>query len=224
MDIALGNKEFWQKVNKRFTLMYPNERVVAFLARNFKDFDANSAKNALDVGFGNGRHLKLLSDYNFNVYGVDYDEDAVETCRKRFADNTNIRALYNKALWEMEDGTSFDAVIAYGVLFLASKAEMIAQIKNIFGRMKSGGKLAADFRTKEDFSFAKGEQLDSNTYRLDGRAGGYANLSYSYYDIEELKEILSSCGFEVARFERTDYWKANLAEHHSWWNIEALKA
>jgi SAM-dependent methyltransferase len=218
-----NGKSFWQKVNKRFALMYPNERVVSFLGRNFKNFEENASKNALDVGFGNGRHLKLLSDYNFIVYGIDYDEDALEVCRNRFNGNPNIRALYTASILEMEMDRLFDAIVAYGVLFMTSKSEVRAQMKKLFGYLKSGGRMAADFRTKEDFSYAKGIQIDSNTYQLDERALGYAGLVYSYYDFEELKEMFESNGFTVTLIERSDYWKANLTEHHSWWNIEVMK-
>ena len=51
------NKYIWDSVIKKDVMLYPNERVVAFLARNYKDIENNkNGKKALDIGFGSGRH------------------------------------------------------------------------------------------------------------------------------------------------------------------------
>lgn len=218
MELHNKTKEVWRKVYKEGgKLLYPHERAVAFLAINFPSLEENSKKNAFDLGFGGGRHIKLLSDYEFNVYGIDYNEKIVEICKERFKNHRNVKDLSNKDFITYNKKEFFDALIALGVVFTADKKEMKKMLRNIASLLTDDGIAMVDFRTKDDWLNKKGDKIDSNTYNLGDEAGIYKGANYGFYDIDELEEILKECGLKIIRKERVELWKNEATERHSWW-------
>ncbi|MDP7195670.1 MAG: class I SAM-dependent methyltransferase, partial [SAR202 cluster bacterium] len=65
-------KDFFDIYNsiETYKLIYPDENVIRFLNSNFKHQKNN--QNILDLGFGSGRHLKLLHELGFNGIGIDF--------------------------------------------------------------------------------------------------------------------------------------------------------
>jgi len=67
-------------------------------------------KDALDVGCGNGRHCKILSEVFDRVVGIDIDYPFDERFRER-----NVQ-FYNKDFSEMED-VKFDLILFWGSFY-----------------------------------------------------------------------------------------------------------
>ena len=76
------NRGAWAEALEQHKLVYPDERVVSFLAAHYSDVSANKDRKALDLGFGAGRHLRVLVDYGFQVAGIDYIKTAADAARR----------------------------------------------------------------------------------------------------------------------------------------------
>ena len=214
------NKQIWSSEIRKNVMLYPNERVVSFLARNYKDIENNkNGKKALDIGFGSGRHLKLFLDYGFETYGIDYSEDAVNTANKLLDGKANVSTT-NLDYIEYKD--FFDIVLMYGVAFLRDEKSMLEDLKRVNKFLKKDGKLLINFRTKDDYLYQKGKNIVGNTYILEN-VGVYDGLTYTFLSSEEAISLVKEAGFEVELIERDDYWKNNLKEQNTWWIITAKK-
>ncbi|WDV46161.1 methyltransferase domain-containing protein [Clostridiaceae bacterium M8S5] len=218
MSYDKSNIKAWSKQIAKNQMLYPNERVIACLAKNFKEIKENNRKNGLDIGFGSGRHLKLLLDYGFNTYGIDYSDKSVEIAKDILSDYKD-RIKIKKA--DLRDkiyaDNFFDFIICFGVIFLREQKEIAKDLKIINSLLKKNGKMIINFRTKEDYNYKKGKQVSENTYLLDHRTGPYENMLYTFLDLDEAVKMLTDSGFTVENKERVDFWKNNLQEHHSWW-------
>ncbi|MFJ7368734.1 class I SAM-dependent methyltransferase [Lysinibacillus sp. FSL K6-4013] len=214
------NKKIWSSVIEKDVMLYPNERVVAFLARNYPNIEENKeTRRGFDIGFGSGRHLKLLMDYGFEAHGIDYSESSVDTVKSLFGSNVHVK-LAN--LDDVKYTEFYDVVLMFGVAFLRPEEEIKKDLERVNKFLKKNGKLFINFRTKEDFLYKQGKQLARNTYLLENQ-GVYSGLTYTFLDKEEAVKLLQNADFKVELIERDDYWKNNLKEHNSWWVITAQK-
>ncbi|MFE3576818.1 class I SAM-dependent methyltransferase [Lysinibacillus sp. NPDC059133] len=215
----LQNKIAWTKEIKKNVMLYPNERIVAFLARNYKDIEVNSSKKALDIGFGSGRHLKLLLDYGFQTYGTDYSEECLKIANDKLKNYSGLQKLSLHSIEELDyQNETFDVILLYGVAFLRQFEEMKQDLQHIFNLLKVGGKSIVNFRTNEDDMFQTGKKVSEQTYILnDDRYPSYRNMLYTFLSLEEAKELLESTGFKIINIEREDYWKNQLEQKNSWW-------
>ncbi len=212
------NIKAWNKQLEKNQMLYPDERVIACLAKYFNKTEENKSKKALDIGFGSGRHIKLLLDYGFDAYGIDYSESSVKianTILKNFQDRIHLTKADLRD--DLFPGEYFDFIICYGVIFLREKREMIIDLEKVYSLLNKTGKMIVNFRTKDDYNYRMGKEVDNNTFLLDERAGGYANMLYTFLSLEEASKMLTDTGFIILNRERIDFWKNNLEQHHSWW-------
>lgn len=79
MDINQETKKFWDKEITNANLIWPNEHVIRFVKRNFRD--RNSV--ILDFGCGTGRNAIALAMEGYNMIAMDYSEEAIELARKK---------------------------------------------------------------------------------------------------------------------------------------------
>lgn len=211
--------DVWSRVIERDIMLYPSERVVAFMARNYGDRKLEGVYKGLDIGFGSGRHLQILLDYNFEAHGIDYSVQSVQAAKKLFGNAINVK---QSNMNDVEYDREFNVVIMYGVAFFRTVKEMIEDFKRINTFMKPGGRLLVNFRTKDDSLYGQGEEIENNSFVLNTN-NIYKGLLYTFLDKAEAVSILKEAGFEVELVEREDYWKNNLQEQHSWWVITARK-
>lgn len=204
-------------------LRYPDERLVALFARHFGTSGRISRGWGLDIGCGGGRHLALLEDLGFEVAGIDYTAKAIEVTRTAFAQRSSNWKLAVAELAEAErPDAAFAVVIAWGVLFLKSRDEVLADLRHIRSLLQPDGLLFANFRGRENWLWGLGETIEPDTFLLDDRAKEYAGLLYYFTDMAEIETLAAEAGFAVIDHERLDLWKRDLTEHNSWW-IVALK-
>lgn len=214
------NKKIWSSVIEKDIMLYPNERIVAFLARNYSNIEGNKGiRKGLDIGCGSGRHMKLLMDYGFEAHGIDYSESSVKKVKSIFGNNINVK-LAN--LDDVDYSDFFDAILMFGVAFLRPEELMQGDLIRINKFLKKDGRLLINFRTKDDFLYKQGENVSGNTYLLETE-NVYSGLTYTFLNKDEAITLLENAGFEIELIERDDYWKNNLKEHHSWWIITARK-
>lgn len=218
LNLEQMNRAAWGQEMRKHQLLYPDERVVAFVATHYPDTTANSDCKALDIGFGSGRHVQLLLNYGFQVYGIDYAQEAVEIARSLWKDHPRLQELRVADLRERPyPDEFFDLVIAWGVSFLRPVEEMAKDFQVINALMKNGARLVVNFRTADNWFYGKGKPLGNGAFLLDESAGAYSGMCYTFLDFDQASNLLSQANFEIENSERLDLWKHNRSEHHSWW-------
>ena len=211
----------WEGEINKNVMLYPNERVAQFMGRKFKGCD-NSNKKALDIGFGSGRHLKIALDYGFDTYGIDYFEDCKIVAEKTFSNGRNLKNLYVGDYNNYDFGDiKFDLIICYGLLFIAPEDKIISGLKKIYNITNKDGRMIINFRSKDDYLYKQGKQVSENSFIIDKEP--YKDAMYTFYNKEEIEQLLDNAGFEIDYIEREDYWKNNLTCHNSWYIVSAVK-
>lgn len=213
------NRIGWAKAINDNIMLYPAENVARFLGRYYKNTADNKGRSALDIGFGSGRNLKILMDYGFDVYGIDYVDECVELVNGYFKNNPRLKAAVKGDFSTYDFKTRFDVIIIWGLLHFRTMTEIKRDLSVIYDMLNNGGKLLVNFPNKDHFLYKKGKEIEKNTYLLDYPS--YKNLIYTFLDPDEFKDILTEAGFKILAMEREDYWKNNLTERFSWW-IAAL--
>jgi len=148
--------------------------------------DLPAAARILDVGCGDGFHLKLLKKYgskNWTLEGVDLDKRAVEMAEKSNL-KVHLGTIENLNLPE----NSFDlALMIQTVEHLEKPFEVLSAVKNV---LKPNGKLVivTDNTDALDFTLFKG-----------GYWGGYHfPRHWNLFNRNSLEKLAAKVGFEVA--------------------------
>lgn len=205
-------------------LFYPNERVIAFLAKYYSNIKDNFLLNALDIGCGNGRHLNLLLDYNLNTYGIDFLKDAVDNSSEIIFNRTsNTDRVFCGDYYNKYDNETFDIIICLGSIFYHEVDIIQRDLIDINRIMKPGGRLFIDFRTNEDSMNGKGKKINEYSFILDERTNEYCSILYTFLSQEVSSDLLIAAGFSIDYIERSDFWKNNLKDRHSWWYYSVKK-
>lgn len=216
------NKSVWKNVIERAVMLYPAENVARFLGRNYSKADKAviSKMKALDIGTGSGRNLKALLDYGFQSYGIDYLDNACNIAKNNLQGYENLKEIYCGNFIEYNFNMEFDVILIWGVIFLRDVQSIKHDLSIINKLLKSNGKMLIDFRTKYDYLYKTGQKIDDNTFILENE---YEGAVYSFFDLDEVKELLINAGFKIENIEREDYCKDNLSKYNSWWILQVTK-
>ena len=207
---------------KQHQLIYADESVVRFFARRFNSYLENQSRNAIDLGFGSGRHLRLMLDFGFQVWGTDYTVEAIKIVESSIGEHSRLRDLVLGDFRRQTFEIKFDAVLAWGSLFVSTPSEMHSSIKHIAAAMKTGGRIFLNFRTSENWFFGLGKEIEKGCFILDERAGPYSGMCYTFMDLQEVEHLVKSAGLSIAFVEKMTISKNYLSELHSWLQVELV--
>jgi SAM-dependent methyltransferase len=206
-------------------LLYPDEQVVRFLSRRFPshhDSDDNKTRNALDIGCGSGRHIKLLMDYGFCTWGIDYAIESINIVKKSFGTDLLFQDCllgdFSKEQWEVK----FDVVVGWGVFFLRQHNDIKQDIQNLGKLLTPWGRVFINFRTKENWFYGLGVELEEDCFILDERAGSYKGICYTFTDLADIEKLVSGTGLRIDSVEKTSLTTKSLTELHSWFQVELV--
>jgi SAM-dependent methyltransferase len=200
-----GNRQASARAVRDATMLFPDEQVVRFLARNGPyPVDARG----LDIGCGSGRHTLTLAEFGLRAIGIDYEPEVVRAAAEAFGTSVSGLRFEVGDLAELPGRAErFDVVIAWGVVFLRERTRMVADLRALFEAMNPGGRLLVDVHPSADCRHGKGTPLGGGTWRLDERAGVYAGMLFTFLEPDEARAMLEAVGFEVYEEERVEYWK-----------------
>lgn len=216
-----ATRKAWGNALCKNQLLYPDERVVSFLARRFPDIEKNSKRHAIDIGCGSGRHVKLMLDYGFNSWGIDYTDRSTALVQSEFSGHPLFRGAILGDFRDYVFPQSFHAVIAWGVLFLTPPSEMVKNLRAMARLLTEDGALFVNFRTRENFHFGMGREIEPGCFILDARANVYQGMCYTFTDLPEVEKIVMEAGgLEISNVEKTTFCKNQMRELHSWLQVE----
>lgn len=195
-------------------ILYPDERLVALLNRRYP-LGSRGGLNALDIGFGSGRHIRLLHDMGFNAHGIEYTNEAVEATKTVLGTGSDAR-LWLGDYRTFEFPLSFDVIVAWGLIVHSARSAMAADLTRIADLLVPQGRLFLNFRTRDNWFVGLGEPIEADTWLLDSRAGQYSGYAYSFVDEPDVRQLAAQSGLVIHQLERLDLWKNNLTERNSW--------
>ena len=225
-DRTERSEQFWGRQLAKHVLLYPSEDVVRFLART-GPAPADAEWRGLDVGFGSGRHLKLLMDHGYRAHGIDLAANAIELARSTFGGHPRLGDLVqgdvDTEAWPPE---TFRVAVAWGVLFLRDRRAMVRDLARLGRLLEPGGRVCLNLRTRESWFYGLGRELDQDYFQLDERAGPYSGALYCFVDEPAARELVTSAGLDIENFEQSDIWRGaeGQRQRQSWWIVWARKA
>ena len=205
-------RKFWGSEITRGNLIWPDEFVIRFVKRNYRNKENTVI---LDFGCGAGRNAVALASEGYEIIAMDYTEEAIAIVNEKKG-TLPIKAIKNKGLEIPVAPGSIDAVIADGSLFYNNIEDTIIILKNIRKALKTGGKFWANWRSMNDSLYGKGELLDNGLYKLEA-GSKREGCNYLFCNPETLQDIYCQAGFEIESIDRHSYTEnngKNLCEWH----------
>lgn len=215
----------WERNIDTHRLIWPDAEVVRFLGHSFARGE-RQGRRALDIGCGGGRHLACMAREGFEVYGLDYNVNALDQARRAVVrEGQPGRVLLGDIAALPIADARLDVVVAWGVLFNTTADRSVTMLRQIRRVLKPDGRLLANWRTSHDDLRHRGKKIEGRTYLLSEEAGafGLEGTLYSFYPRRDVEKIYERGGFRVDNIERRDLWINNLAVHCSWWIVWASK-
>lgn len=204
----------------RFVMVWPSECVVRFVRRHRARH--GPGRRALDLGCGNGRHLKLLAVEGFESSGCDASRAAVESARSWLAReglSAQLAELSGPGLPYPDE--SFDAALSYGVLDSMLPETAVALVAELSRCLRPGAEFFATLRASADRDFLRvGREVARNTVRVEEEVeqGTYQH----FFDFSEVQELFRD--YDVRSIEREDRidW-LHSGRQYSRWEVLALR-
>ena len=107
----------------------------------------------LDIGFGDGQLLQLLSRYHFDLYGTDISEKNVKKTKNEFiAKKIDVELKVSKMTDMPFADNEFDVVVATEVLEHAGEVELKKGLQEIRRVLKDGGVFLGTVPANENLS------------------------------------------------------------------------
>lgn len=166
--MILTDKSKWGEFIDQTMLKYPDENVIRFVKKNFRDINPKDI-HLIDYGCGAGRNAISLAREGFNIYAVDYNEHCIDLLEDASAkENLEIKAFVGSGtdLKGIEDG-SMDGFISLGVFYYNTKSTIEKILKESHCVLKQRGlSFASFFNERRWILWAR--QMDRRRYLFTG--------------------------------------------------------
>lgn len=214
-------KELWNENRKKYDLQWPDENVVRYLNKNFKNAEG---KTLIDFGCGSGRNTFVMAQMGFKVYAIDYNEDCLQLTKEKIDKLSSAQVVYtrNNRTDIPVPLESADGVIAWGALFYVNSKERIELFKQIREVLKPHGLFFADYRTKEDSHYGKGREIEKDLFVLED-SGSLTGINYWFCGETEIRQLYDDNGFEILNLEKKEMKVDNMSITNSHWQVWARK-
>lgn len=152
-----------------------------------------SKRKVYDLGCGLGRNLFFLIDQEFDVQGSELSLHAVNEVNKELERMNYPHRIKQQCMTSFsEPPESFDAVIAYNVVYHALRADLEKTLYNAQNVLKPDGLIFSTFLVKPDNPFYTNE-VEPNTIVKEG--GEEDGIPHHFIMRDELPKLLT--GFEL---------------------------
>ena len=139
-------------------------------------------KKILDVGCGNGKDCKYISEKGYEINGIDLSKGMLAIAKEKVPDvRFEIMDIANITYPE----NSYDGIISNCSLFHIPSEELPRTLESFVRVLKPNGKLLLILQE------GLGETMIEEPYRPG------VNIYMNYFSIEAISNLLLKCGFEV---------------------------
>lgn len=158
---------------------------------------ASKSLKLLDAGCAMGYFMELARDVNFDVYGVDVSDYAVDIAKKNFGDKVKLGQIENldKLFNHNQKPVKFNIVTMFDLIeHLQNPREVLEKINN---SMNDDGLL-----------LVQTGNASSHWARLLGKNWHFfaPPQHFFFFTEENLKNLLRQTGFEVIKIDRDGKW------------------
>lgn len=177
---------------------YPSKDVFQFALR-LKEMNY---KKVYDLGCGIGGNLFFLIEMGFDVYGSEYSEDAVKEVNSKLEKlNYSHRIKYEPMTEISEKDESFDAVVAYNVVYHAYAANMKKALSHIYRILKPEGNLLITFQSRRSPAYKQEEELEPGT--IIKKDGFEAGIPHHFVHRDEIFSLLT--GYRINEISHVEH-------------------
>lgn len=190
--------EFYSRRNPE--KVYPVEFVVRTLLGTYPglkiDRTAYRGSKVLDLGFGDGRNMPLLSDLGFIVHGVEISQEICDLTRKRM-ERLGVPVVVKtgtNAHIPFEDG-AFDMVLACHACYYVGPGESFSDnLAEIARALRPGGCFVFSLAKSDSYVFRDAKPLGNGHYGVTRDPYGVRNGSVlrGFASREEVQEEMGS--------------------------------
>lgn len=169
-DLTAEYAEFYAKRDP--TAVYPVEFVVRTLLGTYPllklDRETYPGAKILDLGFGDGRNMPLLSNLGFEIHGVEISDEICGLTRnrlERLGVTADLKVGTNSEL-PYPDGL-FDFLLACHSCYYVKPGETFADnLREIARVLRPGGRFIFSLAKSDTYILADAEQLGGGHYRI----------------------------------------------------------
>lgn len=215
----MSNKVLWAEDRKLHDLKWPDENVVKFL---YKNKEKVMEGKILDFGCGSGRNTRVMADMGLDIIAMDYNKECLDLTAKKIPQYDKILYICNDETKIPLEDQSINTIIADGALFYLSRKKEMELLSELSRVLKREGIFFADYRSKEDWLYGRGEEIEKDFYKLNC-CGSLNGITYAFRDIDEIKEMYKSIGMKIVNYEKIDHWSDNCKRKNSHYIIWGSK-
>jgi ubiquinone/menaquinone biosynthesis C-methylase UbiE len=207
----------------RFRPLYPNEFVVRFLFGQFPSaLEQRRDIKILDIGSGAGRHVKLFAEQGFDVSAVDFSEVGIKETENMLRSFKLTAKLLHGDMKKLPcESNTYDGAISCGVFYYSDKSGMKKAIDELYRVLKKGGRAIITTKTKEDYRYGKGTEVETNTYIIDIKETNEQGMILHFIDKNDVDEYFSK--YEKINIEKYTYTYSNMELLNSEFIISVIK-
>ena len=118
---------------------YPNEHLIAFIARNFYKAPDRKEVKILELGCGSGAQLWYIAREGFDVYGTDYSPTGLAICKETLTKWGTSATLAESDMTKIPFGIEFDAIVDVVSMQHLDITDHEKSYKAAFDALKPGG-------------------------------------------------------------------------------------
>jgi len=140
--------------------LWPTEFAVrAILGRSYNFEKSYNLKNALDLGFGDGRNLKLLQSVSNNVYGLEISE---EICKKAAINFPEIKFIdgFSHSI-DIKDNF-FSLILAVHSIYYCDKAPIEDNFSEVNRILEPKGRVIISIPKSNSYLIKNSKKLPNN--------------------------------------------------------------
>lgn len=147
----------------------------------------------LELGCGSGNNLSLFKEFDWNVSGVDYDNEQVKYANHNLGKSINDQIIQHdlsKGLPSTLSG-KFDVILCQNILYYIKRQNMINLLKSLRGFINKKYILFVSCRALGDWCFGKGSEIERNGFIIDRHETGEHGLLNIFYTPDEMKDMIN---------------------------------
>lgn len=191
----------------------PDESIVAFL----DSFKLKKNATVLDLACGAGRHVVHMAKLGFETHGADISLTGLRSTGERLKKQKLQGHLVKCDMKHLPYADSrFDVVICFHAIYHQKLKEIQESLSEVHRVLRKDGVTIVNFLSKRTFSYAKGPQIEENTFIEE--EGSEKGVLHHFTDREELKSLFK--GFKVVNMEMHE--KEVEGKLRSRWIVKAL--
>lgn len=211
----------YQQMAKYYDLFYKKKNYDK--ESRFLEELINTRKTILDIGCGTGLHMQYLEEKNYQVEGLDLNQEMLDVAKTRVKGN-----LHQGNLLNFKPNKKYDVIISMFAVFnhLTNEQELEEAILHWYEYLNTNGVLIIDLHNgrksgekettvnnykrimKWTFDSTTFKEKTEITYMIDGKI--YQDThEFQIYKLSQLKNILKKNNFKYQLYENYSFTKAS---------------